>query len=1141
MDSVKAGKLLPWDAYRVVDEGVGQKVLAFNNGKITSEASTQVRGYKEQTERSWYTKQLQERDGAHQASGPSRFLSSQAPPTPDKGNEIRDGPESYDSAQAKDLPSVAEESTLTPPITSPLVAADEDITEEQPASSTTHKASVPSLTNPLQHEAEENAPYEELDVSLSFEEAMLADNEIDSDQLKWESDNHYDLPNLRRNTTSPTRVEDNHDSEFTFEELDNEELSDVRDIGAPHTSQKRPHDAEDGPNKRTKMTAEEHNAMLLADPRVRKSTVVDPGFLEQYYRESRLHHLSTWKADLKSQLQAMTAQHSSSQKARQKRAPGTRRYILHVDFDSFFAAVSLKKNPQYKDKPVVVAHGTGRGSEIASCNYPARKFGIKNGMWMKRALEMCPDLKILPYDFPAYEEASREFYEAILSTSGVVQSVSIDEALVDVSQICIEAGGSDGKAMSEDSIYREQSKADEIAQQLRDDIKTRTDCNVSVGIGSNILLAKVALRKAKPAGQYQVKPEEVLEFIGGLGVRDLPGVAYSIGGKLEEAGIKCVKDIRDFSREKLMTVLGPKTGEKIWDYSRGIDRTEVGEQVVRKSVSAEINWGVRFENSEQVDEFIHNLCGELRRRLLKEGVKGKQLTMKIMKRAADAPLDPPKHLGHGRCDTFNKSTVLGVATNDQDIMSKEVLSMLKSFGFPPGELRGIGIQMTKLESLKPGGDGQRDSSQRRLQFKVSEEKKPPVRFTEPEDPIQDDVETPKKPKPRPDQALFGAAELNQSSPSRKPLNTLGTQFILPTQVDPKVLAELPADIRARLAKLSGARQAQQADNDTPPSTQLEESDGQSRKPLRSFPLTALPNESQLDPDTLAALPDDVREEVLAFYAETPSKRALKSQALLPQSPRKTRTIPPPPQTKAVSAKKKGRPRGRGTLFRKTDANSTLTQSNFLTSRLTRQPSHDAISATDTDEPDPEIDEDFLAALPEDIRKEVLEEQRRTRLAKKSALNLNPSSRKKSVTAAQQTGDQAAAGQIGVGRYILTLPPRPSRPTFTAQKLSSLPELREAINAWVAEFADDGPYDEDVGALIAYLARVICDEKDMAKAVGLTRWMDWVVDEKSTSEGNGDGFKDGTLAFSAKWVAAVTRVKEGVQEAVKARGLGIIEF
>ncbi|KAF2746881.1 DNA polymerase IV, partial [Sporormia fimetaria CBS 119925] len=750
VDSIAAGKLLPWNDYRVVDEGEKQKLLAFNDGKVVSEANVTPRGYRDQTESSWYTSQLRDTQATGPASTPSAILRSrfsrQKLPSPD--DEIENLPSSHQPEPSSsgefsldsELQEVFQQAPVTPPKTSPTLG-----------------------------------PQERLE---SRDTRASADHLVD---------------NLYADPTPPFAPED-----IVRDALQEEKATPTPRIGSALS-----------PNGKRELTAEEHNAILLRDPKIRRSTVVDPNFLEQYYRESRLHHLSTWKADLKSQLQALANETSSSQKAKQKRTPGARRYILHVDFDSFFAAVSLKKHPQWADKPAVVAHGNGSGSEIASCNYLARKFGIKNGMWMKRAQELCPELKVLPYDFPAYEDASRAFYAAILATDGIVQSVSIDEALIDVSQQCIAAGGSDGKHMSEGSIYREQAKAEEIAQALRDEVKSKTGCNVSVGIGGNILLAKVALRKAKPAGQYQIKPEDVLSFIGELQVQDLPGVAWSIGGRLEEIGVKFVKDLRELTKERLVQTLGPKTGEKLYEYSRGIDKTEVGEQVVRKSVSAEVNWGVRFENQAQVDEFIGNLCGELQKRLLKEKVKGKQFTMKVMRRSPDAPLDPPKHLGHGKCDTFNKSIALGVATNAKETLTKEGLSILKGFGFSPGELRGIGIQMTKLEPMRSATDGSVESSQRRLQFKTSTTEPSSVRKIPKAtntDPIQDDPETPRKPKPAdPDQVQFGATALNQSTPSRRPLNTSGTQFLLPTQVDPKVLAELPSDIRSKLARQSRAR------------------------------------------------------------------------------------------------------------------------------------------------------------------------------------------------------------------------------------------------------------------------------------------------------------------------------------------------
>lgn len=1083
VDSIKAGKLLPWNDYRVVDEGEKQNVLAFDNGKVTSQASVKKRGYRDQTDTSWYTSQLRgsqfEPSSTPTSTGAmrSRFL-KQRLPTPSDAIE-----EKEPAHNPKDVPPSTQNPSklVTPPKTSPPLVPQQS------------KHGSPEL---------EDIPDD------------LSDDFIDTSPAK------------------PTNVAD----ATLHEDVDVEQ----------DTRGQTSNDKVASPPPQRALTAEEHNAILLRDPKIRKSTVVDPNFLEQYYRESRLHHLSTWKADLKSQLQAMANEKTSSQRAKQKRPPGARRYILHVDFDSFFAAVSLKKHPQYKDKPAVVAHGQGSGSEIASCNYVAREFGVKNGMWMKRAQELCPDLNILPYDFPAYEEASRAFYDAIIATGGLVQSVSIDEALIDVSTLCIATGGSDGRKMHEGSNYREQTKADELAQSLRNEVKARTGCDVSVGIGSNILQAKVALRKAKPAGQYQIKPEDVLDFIGHLQVQDLPGVAWSIGGKLEEIGVKLVKDIRELSKERLVQTLGPKTGEKLYEYSRGIDRQEVGEQVVRKSVSAEVNWGVRFENQEQADEFITSLCGELQKRLLKEKVKGKQFTMKIMRRSPDAPLDPPKHLGHGKCDTHNKSLLLGIATNSKEVLTKEALSVLRGFGFTPGELRGIGIQMTKLEPMKSATDGTLESSQRRLQFKVGAREPVIPRKSAPavdEDPIQDDPETPRKPNKHleDDHVAFGAQELNHSTPSRRPLNMMGTQFIIPSQVDPRVLAELPEDIRTKLL-----RQARQT-SPTPAARNANEDESKISKEV-PFAMTALPAESQLDPEILAALPAEVRAEVLAQYAaesgfSSPSRRSKHAdQTLLPQSPRKNRIIGIPAKRPIVPVKRgRGRPPKSAMLAAAAQANSlsktgkTLTQANFISLKnparepRSREGSAGPLALGDmptvaagVQSNDDELDPDFLSALPPELRKEIIAEHKRKKL--------------QSFRLAVTRKQKPAVPAVSAPRPAQTIKvPRLPLPTFTTQKLSNENDLRGAMRDWVQEFANDGPYPEDVAALAKYLGKVVCDERNMGKAVGIVRWLDWVVGEETDS-------MDQDEVFAKKeWTQALDVVKNGVRQAGKQRGLGAVSF
>lgn len=1032
VDSVNAGRQLPWDSYRVVDEGVTQKVLGFDNGKVVSQASTQRLGYRDQTDSSWYTSQMRQ-----QAS--EQGLTSSTDP----GNLIQDN--------SDPAPSIGR--------ISPASKADSEVQEES------------SLRDPA------------------------------VDQLKTDVQDLNQDVKIVGGTTSPS-----------FNSTQKQETP--------------------------QLTAEEHNAILLSNPHLAKSSTANPDFINQYYRESRLHHLSSWKADLKAQLQRR-AQEKASQKGRQKRAPGARAYVMHVDFDSFFAAVSLRKHPQLVDKPVVIAHGSGPGSEIASCNYPARKYGVKNGMWMKSALELCPELKALPYDYAAYEEASRKFYDSILAIDGTVQSISIDEALIDVSDQCIKAGGSDGKVVSEGSIYREQEAAQALATSLRSMVKEKTGCDVSIGIGNNILLAKVALRKAKPAGQHLIKPEDMLDFLGELVVTDLPGVAWSIGNKLEEIGIKYVKDIRACSKEKLVNALGPKTGEKIWDYSRGIDKQEVGDQVVRKSVSAEINWGIRFVNQQQAEEFVQSLCEELSRRLLEQLVKGRQLTMKIMRKAADAGMDPPKNLGHGKCDTFNKSVMLGVATNDGTTIGKEAISILRSYGFPPGELRGLGVQMQKLEPLKPSGTNKAvlDSSQRRLQFKkptapTTPTNAPPLRSSTPpsvpdalrsKDLVDniEDVPTPKKSALHSivPSALDARSKPGTLGPEETPLNISGTQFIIPTQMDPAVLAELPVDIRNKLALKQKSIRDSMARVHSPALSDR----SRSASPYPTDSDTVLPNESQLDPEALAALPDDVREEVLAQYkASDKGVGSLQSDALL-GSPHHSRTLgfsksisrTPTKKIKAPTVSAKGRSKRIGN-----DSTATLTQSNFISG-----PKKGVALEPQEDYESEDISESFLNELPPDIRAEVLAEQKRNRMKSRSGLNLE-NSRKKQKNASSDT-------TLPRGQQKLHLSKQPERPTFTSQKLSSLPELRDATSAWVREFSVDGegPDREDLNALSEYLAKVVSIERDMAKAVGVVNWLAMVIDYERFQ----------STELRRLWENALSVLKQDVQRAITSRGLPPVVF
>lgn len=115
---------------------------------------------------------------------------------------------------------------------------------------------------------------------------------------------------------------------------------------------------------------------------------------------------------------------------------------------------------------------------------------------------------------------------------------------------------------------------------------------------------------------------------------------------------------------------------------------------------------------------------------------------------------------------------------------------------------------------------------------------------------------------------------------------------------------------------------------------------------------------------------------------------------------------------------------------------------------------------------------------------------------------------------------------------LQLPPRAPKPTFTMKKLTALPDLRNAIRAWHQEFSDEGPYDEDVQALVKYLRDVVVEERDMDKAVSLVKWLAWVIDD--SDDYDNDGVK-------IAWVEALGNIQGAVQDAVLERGLGRVDF
>ncbi|KAI5838415.1 hypothetical protein DFP73DRAFT_503250, partial [Morchella snyderi] len=641
--------------------------------------------------------------------------------------------------------------------------------------------------------------------------------------------------------------------------------------------------------------SQELMAAFLSKPGIRSQTVLDPNFLNSYFSHSRLHHLSTWKSKIRLDL----APHLLTL-APKKHRP--RHYILHADLDSFFASVSLLTRPELATKPVAIAHGahdsTG-GSEIAACNYPARSFGLKAGMWMSRAKALCPELTVLGYEFAQYEAASRAFYGVVKRVGAErIHAGSVDEVLLDVSNLVCDADDAAGS-----SIVEEEARALEIAEGVRRDVRAATGgLEVSVGVGGNVLLAKLALRRAKPAGVCLVRAAEVAGFMDGVEVGELPGVGPSVVARVVEAfGTARVAEIRAASRERLRSVLGEKTGLMLWQYCRGVDGRVVGEVAVRKSLSVDVNWGVRFETAAQSEHFLHQLSAEVATRLHSERLHGRHLTLTIKQRSPHAPFKPAKHLGHGECTTLSKSTLLPAPTANASALGNAAVVMLRAMKVPAWELRGLGLTLTKLQAAGTGmgtGTGV-GAGQGLLKFTKAD---PVAEGSSRNEATAANVPPWGRPLPKPYTRPKPASlldsflkkpplaktpaklESHQPEPEPEPV-TPATQFEIPEDVDESVIPFLPAALQERIRekqRLQALHAAAEPAQKNMQAEQQEEEEG------GADPLSQPPN-SQDDITVWRALPADIRALLRSEHAAEQARLSAASASAAPSahtSPRK---------------------------------------------------------------------------------------------------------------------------------------------------------------------------------------------------------------------------------------------------------------
>src|SRR5262252_8298342 len=229
------------------------------------------------------------------------------------------------------------------------------------------------------------------------------------------------------------------------------------------------------------------------------------------------------------------------------------RTIFHVDMDAFFVSVEELYDSSLRGKPVVVGGQRGERGVVSAASYEARKFGVHSAMPLRTAAKLCPQAIFVDGHPDRYREYSGRVHEVLCNFSPQVEMASVDEAYLDMT-----------------GTERLHGPPLLSADKLHQKMKTRTQLNCSIGIGTSRLVAKVCSGKAKPHGVLYAMPGQELAFLAPLGIREIPGVGKVTEQKLHELGILTVGDMATLDPDFLEHHLG-KWGLALAGKAKGED------------------------------------------------------------------------------------------------------------------------------------------------------------------------------------------------------------------------------------------------------------------------------------------------------------------------------------------------------------------------------------------------------------------------------------------------------------------------------------------------------------------------------------------------------------------------------------------
>jgi DNA polymerase-4 len=308
-----------------------------------------------------------------------------------------------------------------------------------------------------------------------------------------------------------------------------------------------------------------------------------------------------------------------------------------MDCDAFYATVELLRRPELVGKPVIVA-GSGPRAVVTTASYEARRYGVGSAMPASRARRLCPDAIVIPPDFAAYREKSREVWDIVAQRlRSPMQHVSLD------------------------------------------------GITISVGVGPNRLVAKTASDAEKPGGFVVLSREAARERFASRPVRILQGVGPRTQERLADLGIGTVADLQAAPEERLVARFGTRMGRWLKAVADFHDASPVESSQVAKSRSSETTFDTDVDDLDALRDTVRKLAAEVCEGLRRKETRGRTIGIKVR-------LDDWTNITRDRS--------IDEYTNDTARVTEVALDLLDQ-NRPSRPVRLIGVRVASFEGVVP--------------------------------------------------------------------------------------------------------------------------------------------------------------------------------------------------------------------------------------------------------------------------------------------------------------------------------------------------------------------------------------------------------------------------------------------------------